>query len=469
MVATTDSTSMVNNDLYFIDSNKGQPLLVMNQHVYKCNKKTPSKKYWVCLVRSCGVFVHTDANNEYLYGGKTDHSHPPNPEYVQIKQTREKVKKRAVKELMSIGKIYDEEMAVTTMNAVAVAIFPTVHEIYPAAVKNRRKLIPPVPDSSFFDIPDEFKITMNKERFLFMDESRVRRERLLIFASDAQLDLLFNSSTIYMDGTFKKTPSGFAQIYIIHIVHFDIRVPCMFGLLANKKASTYKQVFIELKNTAIKRKTTFSPSVIMTGFESGSISAVKAEFPGSKHITCYFHFCQSTYRNIQFLGLQQQYASDETLRGLCRKLMALPLMPRDRVSNSFDEIQEAANILSGLPMTRLIEYFNNNWMLDIELWNVFGFDSRTNNVCEGYHNRLNSRICRNHPNVWDLINFMKGEEKRVERIKLQWSSGASKPKNIRTTALQSRINTLYDRYKNYLIAASDLLNSLSLIVAKKKL
>ncbi|CAF4350955.1 unnamed protein product, partial [Rotaria magnacalcarata] len=58
-------------------------------------------------------------------------------------------------------------------------------------------------------------------------------------------------------------------------------------------------------------------------------------------------------------------------------------MPRDRVSNSFDEIQEAANLLSGLPMTRLIEYFNNNWMLDIELWNVFGFDSRTNNVCEG--------------------------------------------------------------------------------------
>ncbi|CAF2081914.1 unnamed protein product [Rotaria magnacalcarata] len=108
-------------------------------------------------------------------------------------------------------------------------------------------------------------------------------------------------------------------------------------------------------------------------------------------------------------------------------------------------------------------------MLDIDLWNVFGFDSRTNNVYEGYHNRLSSRICRNHPNVWDLINFMKGEEKRVERIKLQWSSGASKPKNIRTTALQSRINTLYDRYKNYLIAASDLLNSLSLIVAKKKL
>ena len=51
----------------------------------------------------------------------------------------------------------------------------------------------------------------------------------------------------------------------------------MFGLLANKKASTYKQIFIELKHAALQRKTTFSPSIIMTDFESGSISAVKDE------------------------------------------------------------------------------------------------------------------------------------------------------------------------------------------------
>ena len=49
----------------------------------------------------------------------------------------------------------------------------------------------------------------------------MRRDRLLLFASDAQLDLLFKSLVIYMDGTFKKAPSHFTQIYIIHIVHFD--------------------------------------------------------------------------------------------------------------------------------------------------------------------------------------------------------------------------------------------------------
>ncbi len=80
---------------------------------------------------------------------------------------------------------------------------------------------------------------------------------------------------------------------------------------------------------------------------------------------------------------------------------------------------------------------------------------------------MNSRIYRHHPNIWDLISFMKAEEKRVQNITLQWSSGASKQKEKRSTALQNRINTLYDRYNNYQITASQLLNGLSLFVAKK--
>ncbi|CAF4007618.1 unnamed protein product [Rotaria sordida] len=314
-------------------------------------------------------------NNKYLAGGKNNHEHPPNPESIQVKQIREKIKQRVITELTPIGKIYDEEMTKTVMNSAAVAIFPVVHEMYQSAAKNRRKMVPPIPQSCLFDIPNEYKLTIEGKRFLLIDEARVRRERLLVFTSDAQMDLLFNSEVIYMDGTFKKSPSQFVQIYTINIVHFDI----------------------------------------------------------------------------------------------CKKIMALPLMPRDKILDGLDEIREAANLLPGLPMVRLLKYFDDNWMSNIDLWNVYDFDSRTNNVCEGYHNRINSRIYRHHPHIWDLINFMKAEEKRVQNIQLQWSSGASKPKNKRTTALQGRINTLYNRYNDYLITASDLLNGLSLVVAKKKL
>lgn len=105
----------------------------------------------------------------------------------------------------------------------------------PTIAKARRKVLSPFPQSCIFTIPDQYKLTSNGERFLLIYESLVRRERLLIFASDRQLDLLFESETINMDGTFSKAPPHFPQIYIIHAVNFDIckemkRLP--FGDLA---------------------------------------------------------------------------------------------------------------------------------------------------------------------------------------------------------------------------------------------
>jgi hypothetical protein len=74
---------------------------------------------------------------------------------------------------------------------------------------------------------------------------------------------------------------------------------------------------------------------------------------------------------------------DDTLRALCRKMMPLPLMQRDKIVHGFDEIGEVAGHLPGLLMIQILQYFNNDWMPDINLWNVFGLDSETNNVCEG--------------------------------------------------------------------------------------
>jgi hypothetical protein len=45
----------------------------------------------------------------------------------------------------------------------------------------------------------------------------------------------------------------------------------------NKKATTYKQIFTELKNAGRKKNKVFSPSVLMTDFEPGSIAAIKDE------------------------------------------------------------------------------------------------------------------------------------------------------------------------------------------------
>lgn len=61
---------------------------------------------------------------------------------------------------------------------------------------------------------------------------------------------------------------------------------------------------------------------------------------------------------------------------------------------------------------------------------------------------------------------MQGEEKRVQRMIIQWSAGAANRKNPRTISTQHRINTLIHRYESNAINSSDLLTGLSYVVTK---
>lgn len=82
-------------------------------------------------------------------------------------------------------------------------------------------MTPTLPDSSMFDIPDSYKKTYSDELYLASDILIRRRERMLIFCTKAQLELLFDSPLVMMDGTFSATPPFFDQIYTIHAVKFN--------------------------------------------------------------------------------------------------------------------------------------------------------------------------------------------------------------------------------------------------------
>ena len=48
-----------------------------------------------------------------------------------------------------------------------------------------------------------------------------RRKRMLLFGTVTQLQLLFDSSIVLMDGTFSSTPPFFDQIYTLHALKYD--------------------------------------------------------------------------------------------------------------------------------------------------------------------------------------------------------------------------------------------------------
>ncbi|CAF4963719.1 unnamed protein product, partial [Rotaria sp. Silwood1] len=166
------------------------------------------------------MFVPTDLNDKYLHGGTDQHCHEPNPEIIEARQVSAKDKRT---------------------NPTTLAVLPTSQEIYPSVAKARQKKTPSLPQSCLFDLPDHFKTTIDGNRFILCDESLARRERILVFASDRQLDLLFASPIIYMDGTFAKSSPHFTQ-YILYMQFFLIYFMALALMPREHVVSSFREI-----------------------------------------------------------------------------------------------------------------------------------------------------------------------------------------------------------------------------------
>ena len=216
-----------------------------------------------------------------------------------------------------------------------------------------------------------------------------------------------------MDGTFDACLALFAQLLTIHAVDQDKLVPVVYALLADKRHDTYVNVFDILKNEAVNLSLQLQPTTILSDFEAGFVSAVRSAFPMSRHRGCHLHFCQSIYRQVQALGLVRNYEANPEIRLQVRQLMALTFLPVAIVRMTFHLLQSQANpVLLGL-----FEYFERQWMTSTvpALWKVHGNDVwRTNNHCEGWHNRFNRAISKHHPNIWLFLRAIQQEQAATE-------------------------------------------------------
>ena len=66
MGANSEVSLENNRKIAFVTLNKGQSLLVLKNYVYKCNKKTNTNKYWLCISDKWNMYVHIDINDKYL-------------------------------------------------------------------------------------------------------------------------------------------------------------------------------------------------------------------------------------------------------------------------------------------------------------------------------------------------------------------------------------------------------------------
>ena len=72
---------------------------------------------------------------------------------------------------------------------------------------NRRQMMPPIPDTCFFTIPDIYT------------RDYLDRERLLLYDSHDSKFHLELSSYVHLDGAFSTALPNFNQVYIIQAIH----------------------------------------------------------------------------------------------------------------------------------------------------------------------------------------------------------------------------------------------------------
>lgn len=126
--------------------------------------------------------------------------------------------------------------------------------------------------------------------------------------------------------------------------------------------------------------------------------------------------------------------------------MALAYAPLAVVRQTF-HIFEAA---SDPRLTTIFQYFEQTWIRSIQprMWNVHGVAIKTNNDCEGWHNRFQNLVDKHRPNIWRLLDCILQEQNATEIMKQQILAGqVVTSRNTRYKKIHLRLKRLLRRYR----------------------
>ena len=401
--------------LQYVVSMQNKKKLIDNNHLFVKEKTSGKKTIWKCnqfYTRKCHARVHT--NNESIIKRLGEHNHAEDIARVEaakaINITKEKV-------------ITTQETTHCIITQAYIGVFQAVAGQLPTPqnlkrnIQNARNVIAQVLANLVslleLSIPSKYRITHSNEPFLLFD-SDDGSDKIIIFPTLRNLQLLSNISNWYADGTFKTAPPLFNQLYSKHgIVNGDV-LPLVYTLMANETEEHYNKLFSELKALG----PTLSPRTIMTDFEHAAINAFKAVFPDSDQQGCFFHFSQCLFQSILSNGLQQLYESDAGFALKMRMIAAIAFVPVADVVMSFEHLinntdfpEEAQSVL---------DYFEDTWIgrpnhrlihrpphFDHVLWNCFNAAkfcaSKINNACERWHRSFSKLIGASHPTIWKFL------------------------------------------------------------------
>jgi MULE transposase domain len=220
-----------------------------------------------------------------------NHSHPPCPQQVRVREVVHGMRERATNTTDSISKIYRECSATLAKNPSSAAILPTLYALDSGLYRQRHSRMPALPQTrADIQIPDIYRTTSTGETFLMANSSI--NNSIMIFCTTSNLKLLCGANVVCMDGTFDAVPHLYSQLFTLHSFEHGKLLPLVYCLMSSKERTAYVDIFQALKSQAEEINLTLAPTTIISDFESGLIPAVRDEFPNAHHQGCHFHYTQ---------------------------------------------------------------------------------------------------------------------------------------------------------------------------------
>ena len=217
-------------------------------------------------------------------------------------------------------------------------------------------------------------------------------------------------------------PKGFGQLMIIVVTNpnTNLHTPVLAAFLSSKTKEVYQLLFSSIKTLFEKHSfvVDFSKIKIYCDFEQALRAVLVSECQGVSIVGCFFHYVKALWHKAAKSGLKK----DSELTNTKKVILQLKILAH--LSRTLKQIYWDLILKSWKSNDKIMEFLNyyfNTWLkpgspfenafdLSDEICNE-EYICRTNNISEGYNNRLQIRVKDIHPlPIW-LIRFLKEEEK----------------------------------------------------------
>lgn len=453
--------------LQYVKSHKGKLQLVHKAFVYTTDRVSIQRTTWKCVNYNKTKCLGRVWTNEVEITFENEkHNHTPDVADIRVKDIA-----ATIKEIAADTTDTPQQILASVTSNLPVSVSGKL----PSAagmkrnINSKRQQGNPKSSTKLSElvIPEEFTLTSKGKTFLLYDNGKASSNRIIIFSTQQNLELLKRCDHWYADGTFKTAPPMFEQVFTIHGIKHNNVVPAVYALLTNKRKDTYLEVLEQLK---ISHRF-LHPVSIMTDFETSQIKAFKEAFPYIQNRGCFFHFRQCFWRQVQTSSdIRSKYCDmdDPDFSLHLRELPALAFVPEEDVEESFKTLMESPfYVRNERLLAPVVDYFEKVWIgkpkrsgqgrhlpkFAMELWNCYNATKegipRTNNSVEGWHNAFSSLLAANHPSLWKFIKALQRQQSltefTIERYIAGNTSVMSRP-NYRDTA--ARIKKIVDDYKD---------------------